>query len=115
MCCRLIATALELEGFGVKWTTDPLDALELLRTGRYAVLVSDVNMPHMLGTSLAAQVRKMHPSVPILLVTAFGDRQICAEAQALGAALVAKPVQMDVLAATVRELLQERVEGRAAL
>jgi DNA-binding response OmpR family regulator len=117
-----MASALAVEGFRVEWTTDPLHALDLLRDRRYALLVSDVNMPQMLGTRLAAEVRKAHPEVQVLLVTAFADPHIRKEAEVLGTTLLSKPVRVDALAAAARELLEPRpfgegrpVSGRAGV
>src|SRR5262249_55738826 len=46
--CRLMADVLERAGLVVEWTTAATVALERVNTGRIALVVSDVNMPHML-------------------------------------------------------------------
>jgi DNA-binding NtrC family response regulator len=109
-----MASALELDGHRVDWTTAPAHALELVREKRYAVMVSDMNMPSMLGTALAAEVAKLCPGVRMILVSAFADAQVRAAAHALGATLLAKPFRVDVLTAAVREVLREPGERRVA-
>jgi DNA-binding response OmpR family regulator len=105
MSCRMMASALELEGYQVQWAVDPLRALELLRGVRYALLITDVNMPRLLGTELAAEAARIQPGLRTLLVTAFGDARVRAEAKTLGAAILAKPLRIEALGAEVRDLL----------
>jgi two-component system response regulator FlrC len=106
--CRLMADVLERAGHRVEWTTAASVALERMNTGRFALVVSDVNMPHMLGTDLCAELRRRDPSLPLLLVSAFADRRAEAEARALGARLLAKPVRSEALVDTVQALLETR-------
>jgi len=115
MCCRLMAAALELDGHRVEWTTDPVHALGLVQANSYALVVCDVNMPRMVGTTLAAQVGRVQPGLRTILVSAFADRKVRAEAKALGTMLLSKPLRVDALAAAVREVLREGFSERAAL
>ncbi len=50
----------------------PHDALKKLATGRYRVVVSDVDMSGMSGIELAERVRKLDPLVQVIMLTA-GD------------------------------------------
>ena len=109
-----MATALELDGHRVDWTTEPARALELAREKRYALIVSDVNMPSMLGTALAAEVVKLCPGVRTILVSAFADTEVRAAAEVLGATLLAKPFRIDAFTAAVRAVLAEPGERRVA-
>ena len=113
MCCRLMVAALEFDGHRVDWTTVPAQALDLVRKKHYSVVVSDVNMPSMLGTALAAEVGRLCPTARMILVSAFADGQVHAAARALGSALLAKPFQVDALTAAVRDLLRDPDEQRA--
>jgi CheY-like chemotaxis protein len=112
VCCRLLATMLELGGYRVEWTTDATLALGRVLERPYALVLADVQMPEMPGTTLAAEIALQRPGLPTVLVSAFADRRARAQAQALGAELIAKPVRSDTLLATVRELLYQ--PGRCA-
>jgi DNA-binding NtrC family response regulator len=110
VCCELMATALERDGHRVEWTTDPLHAVRLVRARRYALIVSDMNMPRLSGTALAAEAARSRPGLRTLLVTGFGDARVRAEADALGTVLLAKPVRVEVLAEAVRQLVKQHAE-----
>jgi DNA-binding NtrC family response regulator len=114
ICCELMAMALERDGHRVEWTTDPVHALALVRGRRYALLVSDVNMPRMSGTALAGEVARCRPGLRTLLVTGVADARVRAEAEALGTVLLAKPVRVEVLCSAVRELVRGHADRRAA-
>ena len=105
ICCRMKASALEQEGYSVEVTADPTEALELLHARPHALVVSDVSMPGMSGTTLAAEAARLQPGLQTLLVSALSDRQLRADAEALGSLLLTKPVRLEVLSAAVRTLL----------
>jgi len=114
VCCRLMADVLERAGYAVEWTTAATVAMERVAARCCSLVVSDVNMPHMLGTELAAEVAKLDPRLRILLVSAFADRRTQAEARALDAMLLAKPIRAEVLLAAVNALLGAPAQEEAA-
>jgi DNA-binding NtrC family response regulator len=104
LCCRMTAAALERSGYRAEWTTVPTMALELVHRRPYTLVVSDVRMPSMLGTTLAAQIMKIRPDLRTLLMTALPDRQVIREARTLGMRLLTKPVAIETLIAAVDDL-----------
>jgi DNA-binding response OmpR family regulator len=111
-CCRMTADVLERAGYRVEWTVDPLYALPRIRERRYAMVVSDVAMPAMRGTKLAAETARLKPRVPILLMSARADDGTRAVAHALGVPLVTKPFRAPALLAAVGGLVGEPPEQR---
>jgi DNA-binding NtrC family response regulator len=78
-------------------------ALELLRTGKFDMMISDVRMPGMTGLETLRRARKEHATLPILLVTAFTDVRDAVTAMRDGAVnYLAKPIDLDELLASVR-------------
>ena len=49
------------------------DVLETLREERPDVLVSDIRMPGMDGTSLLEEVKRRQPTLPVIIMTAYSD------------------------------------------
>jgi CheY-like chemotaxis protein len=61
-------------------------------------LLSDINMPGMDGLTLLGEVKRSHPNLPVIMITAYGDDERRRRADELGAAdFVTKPVDFDQL------------------
>lgn len=82
---RVAAKLAEAEGMQVLHARDGRDALGLLAGDRPDVLLTDLDMPHMNGLELVCEIRKSHPGVPVVLMTARGSEEIAVEALKCGA------------------------------
>ncbi len=73
----LLKNILESAGYDVVATVDGLDAFTTLRSGRFDLVVSDVEMPRMDGFDLTARIRadKNLAELPVILVTALDSRE----------------------------------------
>jgi EAL domain-containing protein (putative c-di-GMP-specific phosphodiesterase class I)/CheY-like chemotaxis protein len=100
---RLLARALEEEGWQVTLAENGLSAAELLARSSFHVIVSDVNMPGMDGLALLRVVRERDLEVPVILVTGKPDLETAAQAVQYGAChYLTKPVNLDHLKQVVR-------------
>jgi CheY-like chemotaxis protein len=83
-------------------------ALEQLSGGiepELIVILSDINMPGMDGLQLLSLIKKLHPDMPVMMVTAYGDDERRRRASELGAfEFLTKPVDFDALKAQLRQL-----------
>ncbi|MXQ09195.1 response regulator [Alphaproteobacteria bacterium GH1-50] len=87
------------------------EALDVLDGETPAVLLSDLNIPGMDGIELLERVKGLRPDLPVIMVTAYGDRGTTERVKGLGAeTLVPKPVDFDLLKSTLSELVA--AEGR---
>jgi DNA-binding NtrC family response regulator len=78
-------------------------ALELLRAGKFDMMISDVRMPGLTGLETLRLARAEHATLPVLLVTAFTDVRDAVAAMRDGAVnYLAKPIDLDELLASVR-------------
>jgi CheY-like chemotaxis protein len=66
--------------FEVDTATTGEKALQLLRTGDYAVLISDMRMPGIDGAALLAAVRRLYPETVRVLLTGYADINAAASA-----------------------------------
>jgi two-component system sensor histidine kinase ResE len=67
----LMTSHLERQGYTVDSTTNPFQALDLLKTtGPFAVLVTDLMMPFMDGTQLLRKARQLDPHLEVVVITA---------------------------------------------
>jgi CheY-like chemotaxis protein len=68
------------------------------------VIVSDVRMPVCSGLDLLERMFEARWRVPCILMTAFGDDEIRARAERVGALLLDKPLRLDELREAVVRL-----------
>ncbi len=100
----LLDSFLRSQGFVTVIADSGERALELLPSGKFAMMISDVRMPGLSGLETLRRVRPQFPSLPVLLVTAYADIRDAVEAMRDGALnYLAKPIDLDELLATVRQ------------
>lgn len=64
---------LEELGYRVEITANGEDALKLLTTVSFDLVVTDYKMPRMSGVELIARIRKVDPAARVILLSAFVD------------------------------------------
>lgn len=57
--------------FIIKSTTDPLDALEIVKKEKIHILLSDIMMPEMSGIDLLSKVKSVDSLTQVIMMTAF--------------------------------------------
>ena len=73
---------------------------------RFDLILTDEAMPDLVGTELARQIRRIHPGVPIILMSGHGGAQLTQNAAAVGAQEVLhKPLQSRDLAESLARVL----------
>jgi len=107
--CREHRAVLSEAGFTVHEAANGYEALELMLTERFALLVVDINMPVMDGYSFVAAVRRgaTQSSVPILMVSSDEVATALPLAYANGAnAFLHKPAERGQLTTIARLLVR---------
>lgn len=113
---RLISALLEREGYGVEWAASVDQALEMMETADFDIVATDLVMPGKGGQELVAEVRKRHPLVPVIVVTAHGDGAEAAQALRRGAtSYVPKARLREELTRTVASVLSIALEERGRI
>jgi CheY-like chemotaxis protein len=84
-------------GHDAESVTDGLIGFERCLRDPYDVVICDVRMPLILGTELVAELRRDLPKLPVVLISAFADEQLQAQAHERGAWLLSKPFDAAVL------------------
>ncbi len=100
---------LEDLGYRAVAVTKSQEALDLFRLhpDEFDLILTDMTMPHMTGLELAAQIKKIRATVPIVLLTGYSDLITEDEIAAAGIhALLLKPVARNRMATVIRNALE---------
>jgi len=92
------------EGYRVELAENGLQALAKFESFRPDLVTLDVMMPGMDGIEVLRRIREKNPSVPVLLLTAFGEFKQDFSTWASDAYIV-KSADVSELKQTVRKLL----------
>jgi DNA-binding NarL/FixJ family response regulator len=88
---------------------DAVAALELADALPLDLATVDINLPGRDGLELLRELRRLHPRLRVLVVSAFPEDEFAVRALKMGAAgYVAKDAASDVLAGAVRSILSGR-------
>jgi two-component system, NtrC family, response regulator AtoC len=107
---RLVLKAmLTKEGYEVFVAEDGLAALNVLKTTDIATIVTDLKMPRLDGMGLLNRVAKEYPSIPIIIITAYGTVNTAVDALKKGAFdYITKPFDQDDLRNVIRKAILTR-------
>jgi len=80
-----ICQVLTDEGFQTISARTGKEALEKLKTDSINLIITDEKMPDLTGTELLLEVKKTHPTIPVILISAYGSVLMAVEALKKGA------------------------------
>ena len=106
---KMLATALEKEGHSVTAAPDGNRASDLIRQRDFHLILTDLRLPHGSGIDVLKTAREADPSVPVLIMTAYGTIEEAVRAMKLGAFdFIPKPVDIAHLVLLVERALERR-------
>ena len=109
----LLRKVLEKEGYRVSVAADGHEASASLIPHVFDLVVTDMLMPDDGGLELLRIIRKTHPALPVIIITAFGDWGSYTKALELGAAaFISKPLKMAELISAIHAALAGRGAGQ---
>lgn len=115
---RDIADELSEAGYEVVEAQNGLQALDLLETSNPDLILCDISMPGLNGYDVLNAIRKAekdHSETPFVFLSALGDSREVIQGKRLGADdYLVKPVDFDLLLATVEARLRQIARIRAA-
>ena len=103
----LFESVLGKEGYVVTCAGSAEDALPLLETKEFDLIVSDLLLPGMNGLALLRQAKGLRPMLPYVLLTGHGTVRSAVEAMKEGATdYLTKPVDTDELKVVITKALE---------
>lgn len=105
---QMVAFTLKGAGYDVTEAKDGQEALNIAKTNKFNLVITDVNMPNMDGITLTKELRTLpaYKFIPILtLTTESSMEKKMAGKQAGATGWIVKPFNPDQLLATVKKVL----------
>jgi two-component system chemotaxis response regulator CheY len=105
---QMVTFTLKGAGYDVQEACDGSEALNIAKTKKFDLVLSDVNMPIMDGIQLVAELRKLaeYKFVPILMLTteSSGDTKMAGK-KAGATGWIVKPFNPEQLLNTIKKVL----------
>lgn len=104
---ELICDAMSVAGLKTQSASDGLEALNIIRKGRFDLIILDINLPKLDGLSLIEKIRKEGIQVPVLMLSARNERSDITAGLKSGADdYLTKPFGIEELILRVKAILR---------
>lgn len=102
----LLQEVLGRDGYDVICTENGPEALLIISEVQPDLVLLDMKIPGMDGIEILTNIRKFHPDLRVVMMTAYGELDLVREAAALNAiGHFAKPFDIDELRAFIAQLI----------
>ena len=99
---------LEDAGYKIVTAETGEQALELIATRDFSVIILDIRLPGRTGITVLKEVKEKKPDIKAIIITAYPSSDLTAEAMKLGALdYLVKPIAPDDLERLVREAVRK--------
>lgn len=103
-----LSICLGCEGCQVITAQTAREGLEAVRKGGIDILICDYQLPDRDGLDLLREAKALAPQVPMILITAFGSRDLYARAAAIGVDIfIDKPFNSQAIEHAIVRLLED--------
>ena len=104
---RLLRRVLSREGFETSAAGSGAEALQMVGSDQFDLVITDVKMPGMDGVELLKELYAFDPSLPVVVITAYGTVESAVQALRAGAYdYITKPFETDEIKLTVAKALE---------
>jgi CheY-like chemotaxis protein len=87
------------------------EALSMLATQRFDVVISDFNIPGVSGLELINKIRQDYRETILILTTAYGTDALEEEVHRLGIGYIPKPIGLSLLVQFIHDLIRDATEN----
>jgi len=106
--CKALKRLLSSAGFDAAAFTRGAEFLRSVEPRRPDCVVLDVHMPGMTGLEVLAKLQNSHPEVPVIIITAYDDRETHQKALEAGAVFLRKPFNDQALLDAIQNAIGPR-------
>jgi two-component system cell cycle response regulator CpdR len=107
-----LARALTNAGYEVRAVDRGTEAVPLLESERFDLLLSDIVMPEMDGIELAQRCAEISPRTKVMFITGFAAVSLRASREQPEAKVLSKPFHLRDLVLEVERIFEEQAEAR---
>ncbi len=106
---EFLSILLEREGYDVAVAGSAEEALRMMESALFDMVLSDVNMPGLSGIELLARIKEKSPETAVLMLTAYSAADQAVEAMKLGAYdYIGKPFKNEEIKQLVKNALEKQ-------
>ena len=105
---EVMGELLKALGYDLRVACDGPEALEVLGTAKFDLVLTDHSMPGMTGLELAKEIRRVVPDLPLVLLTGAGPSGLAADSGSPFALVLSKPAPVNLLREAVIKALATR-------
>ncbi|HIJ39557.1 MAG TPA: sigma-54-dependent Fis family transcriptional regulator [Deltaproteobacteria bacterium] len=103
---HLLSIMLSRRGYNIEQAADGVEALALIESTPFDMIISDIKMPRMDGIELLKKIQEMDVPCPVVFITAFATVESAVDAMRDGAVdYISKPFDEDRIVLTVEKTL----------
>ena len=107
---RTLKEILEFQKYQIEEAQDGMEALNLLRTNHFDLVLCDIKMPKMDGIEILEKICAMDADIPVVMISGHGTIDNAVEAVKKGAFdFIAKPLDLNRLLVTIKNALDKAV------
>jgi len=104
---------LRKEGYHVETASSAEEAMPLVETGDFHVMITDLSLGGMTGLQLLEHARRVDPELSVVMITAYGSEKVAVEAMKQGASdYLPKPFDNDELRVIVHKVMENALLKR---
>src|SRR6266849_6060372 len=105
----MLRKALERADYTVDDAADGTSAVSKIRARRYTVVLTDLKLPGCSGLDVLRETKQADPTIPVILITAYGSVEEAVTAMKEGAYdFIQKPVDLEHLNLLVERASQQQ-------
>ncbi len=103
-----LSHALSRSGYSVESFSTGDEALKRFSKEQFGMVITDLRMPGMSGMQVLEEIKRTAPSIPVIMMTAYGTIDNAVKAMKEGASdYIIKPFSAEVLESTVKRVLEK--------
>ncbi len=104
---HLLSIILSRNGYEVEQAGDGVEALDMIKSKSFDLIITDIKMPRMDGIELLKEIMEMSIPCPVVFITAFATVESAVEAMRQGAVdYITKPFEEDRILLAVERTLR---------